>query len=99
MNAIYEAQIRAEREIKHTLQKTKWYRKYESQLNPRQHKVIERMFLSGANGLTGGMSAKKYINITKTSTATATRDLQDLLEKTALALVGAGRNTHYELNL
>jgi len=99
VNAIYQAQISAEREIKHTLQKTKWFRKYESQLNPRQHKVIERMFQSGANGFTGGMSAKKYINIAKTSKATATRDLQDLLEKAALVVVGAGRNTHYELNL
>ena len=34
-------------------------------------------------GFAGGMSAKKYISITKNSKATSTRDLQDLVEKGA----------------
>jgi Fic family protein len=45
------------------------------------------------------MSAKKYISITKTSKATSTRDLQDLVEKGALVPIGGGRSTRYEINL
>ncbi|MFT6931266.1 MAG: Fic family protein [Sediminicola sp.] len=45
------------------------------------------------------MTAKKYLSITKTSKATATRDLQDMVEKQCLKPIGAGRGVHYELNL
>ena len=45
-----------------------------------------------------GMSAKKYISINKISKATATRDLQQLLEIAALISKGGGRSTHYEIN-
>jgi Fic family protein len=46
------------------------------------------------------MTAQKYISITKTSKATATRDLQQLIEQGALlnSEVG-GRSTHYLLNM
>lgn len=49
--------------------------------------------------LRGGMTAKKYMAIAKTSKATATRDLQDLVEKQCFLPMGAGRGVHYELNL
>lgn len=39
------------------------------------------MLNQGAEGFEGVISAKKYISITKTSKATATRDLQDLVNK------------------
>lgn len=45
------------------------------------------------------MSAKKYMSLTKTSKATATRDLQDLVEKGIFAVTGAGRSVRYHLNL
>ena len=98
-NVIYHAQDASEKEIRFILKKSKFYQQHASQLNTRQNKVIERMFEEGADGFKGGMTAKKYINLTKTSKATATRDLQDLLEKGALLVIGAGRNTHYELSL
>ena len=43
-----------------------------------------RMFEERPRGFKGGISAGKYIRITGTSRATATRDLQDLVEKDAL---------------
>ncbi|HRE31632.1 MAG TPA: hypothetical protein PLD88_06610 [Candidatus Berkiella sp.] len=46
------------------------------------------MMDAGISGFEGGMSAKKYISITNTSKATATRDLQHLVEIRALNLVG-----------
>ncbi|WP_335967028.1 hypothetical protein [Galbibacter sp. PAP.153] len=39
----------------------------------------------------GGMTAKKYMAITKTSKATATRDLQDIVAKEVFTTIGAGR--------
>ena len=50
------------------------------------------MLEEGPTGFIGGMSAKKYMAITKTSKATATRDLQDLAEKNAIVLYGNGED-------
>jgi Fic family protein len=44
------------------------------------------------------MTAKKYIAITKSSKATATRDLQELLDPGAIRVEGGGRSTRYHLN-
>jgi len=45
------------------------------------------------------LSAKKYMAITQTSKATATRDLQHLLSLGAFKQTGAGRSIRYDLNL
>lgn len=55
------------------------------------------MFEAGVDGFQGGMTAKKYMAIAKTSKATATRDLQHLNEIRALQVLGAGRSVRYEL--
>ena len=57
------------------------------------------MLKEGSGGFQGGMSAKKYMAIAKTSKPTATRDLQDLVAKNVFIPVGAGRSTHYQINL
>lgn len=46
-----------------------------------------------------GLSAENYIAITKTTRATATRDLADLVKKGALIKTGELRHTRYRLNL
>ena len=66
-------------------------------LNPRQEKALLRMFEAGPSGFEGGMTAKKYIAITSTSIATATRDLADLTEKGALVSEGTFRDRRYYL--
>ena len=54
----------------------------------------------GHRRLQGGLSAENYISIsTAASRATATRDLQDLVEKGALAKTGELRHTRYSLKL
>jgi Fic family protein len=68
-------------------------------LNERQAKAIARMFREGPGGFKGGLSADNYLKITGTSRATATRDLQDLVEKGALSRTGERRHTRYWLNL
>jgi Fic family protein len=59
--------------------------------------VLTRMFKEGIDGFKGGLSAENYISITGTSRATATRDLQDLVEKRALTKTGDLRHTRYFL--
>ena len=49
--------------------------------------------------LSGGLSAENYATISKASRATATRDLQDLVEKGALVRSGELRYTRYRLAL
>lgn len=95
---VYEAQITAKKLISFTLQKSMFIDRYKDLLNARQLKLILKM-LESPNGFEGGMSAKKYISITKTSKATATRDLQQLLEMGALNSKGGGRSTNYTVNL
>jgi Fic family protein len=45
------------------------------------------------------MNVKKYISITDTSKATATRDLQELAEMNVFAITGLGRSTSYVINI
>ena len=45
------------------------------------------------------MIAEKYMTITGASQATATRDMQDLVEKGIFVPTGGGRSTHYQIKL
>jgi len=66
-------------------------------LNPRQKKAVLRIFREG--GFSGGFSAKNYMSIAKTPSATATRDLKDLVDKGILTKTGTLKSTRYDLNL
>ena len=94
---ILEAQIEAENEITFTLKKARFFDTHKGKLNPRQEKAIKRMLEEGPHGFEGGMNARKYVSITGASSATATRDLQDLVNKEILKAVGGGRSSRYEL--
>jgi len=98
MNVIIDALDSSESIIHFTLKKGNLFSKYEALLNDRQLKAIRRMLDEGIDGFEGGMTARKYIGITKTSKATATRDLQYLLEIGVFKLLGKGRSTSYEIN-
>ena len=99
ITTILEAHTHAEKEIKLTLNKAKFFDRFKGKFNDRQLKVIQRMLKEGQKGFKGGLSAKNYMTITGTSKATATRDLQYLTEIRALIPLGGGRSTHYEINL
>ena len=94
-----DAQNQAEEQIDFILKKARFFDQYKSLLNQRQTKVIKRMLDEGIKGFEGGMNARKYIAIAQTSKATATRDLQDLVEKNVFFPSGGGRSIRYELNL
>ena len=59
------------------------------------------MMDEGPDGFIGGMNARKYMTIEKTSKATATRDMQQLLEIGAFVFAGngGGRSTSYKLDV
>lgn len=100
VETILAAQASAAEQIEYTLRKSKFFDRYHEHLNDRQLKVILRMFEEGPGGFKGGMNATKYISIAKTSKATATRDLQELVSRGILIPSGAGgRSTSYELRL
>jgi Fic family protein len=89
----------AEDDIQFTLKKTRFFDQKRALLGARQIEVIDRMLQEGPQGFVGGMSAKKYMIIAKTSKATATRDLQDLVQLGVFLPVGSGRSARYEINL
>jgi len=99
VSVIVDAQILAQEHIEFTLKKTRFFQRFHDRLNERQLRVIRRMVEEGPQGFKGGMSTKKYIAITGTSKATATRDLQDLVTNGALISSGAGRSTRYQVKL
>lgn len=81
------------------IEKSKLLNSLSNKLNPRQTKILLRMFEEVPDGFQGGLSAENYIAITKTNRATATRDLSDLVEMGALTKTGELRHTRYRLNL
>lgn len=96
---ILDAQRATLERIDFFVQKAKFYDRFQGQLNERQEKVVARIFKEGMAGFKGGLSAENYISITGTSRATATRDLQQLVEIGALTRTGERRHTRYSLSL
>lgn len=101
VQTVLAAQTEAEEQLEFTLRKAKFFDHHKDKLSERQLKVIRRMLEEGPKGFQGGMNAGKYGSLTKVSKATATRDLQALLEMGALVHLGegGGRSTKYGLNL
>ena len=99
VNLVNDAQTAFAKQIQFILKKAAFFDQYENTLNERQLKVIKRMMRSGIENFEGGINARKYMAITGTSKATATRDLQDLHALEILKQIGSGRSVRYELNL
>lgn len=94
---ILDAQKDAKELVQFTLKKTKFFDRYKDRLNARQIKVLNRMLENGTTSFEGGMTAKKYMAITKASKATATRDLQLLYQLGVFIQEGAGRTVRYKV--
>ena len=96
---VLAAQRDAEVLVMFVLNQAKFFDRYRDQLNERQLRTVRRMLEAGPDGFEGGMNARKYVSLNRVSKATATRDLQHLVECGALRPVGAGRSARYELGL
>jgi Fic family protein len=91
--AAYEA---ASQVIDRALEKSHfWDRHKTSGLNERQRKALQRLLDAGDGGFEGGLNVEKYLNMTGTSKATATRDLADMVAKELLWTSGAGKAIRY----
>lgn len=86
--------------IAHVFEKSEFWKEHaQKQINERQRKVILKLLEAGIQGFEGGLTTRKYSAITKTSRATAFREIDDLLEKHIIRYVGGkGRSVRYELN-
>lgn len=87
----------AETTVANTLAKARfWLRHQGTDLNARQRKVLNRLLDAGVSGFEGGMTTSKYMSLTKTSRATAFRELSDLVAKACIAPTGkGGRSSGY----
>jgi Fic family protein len=77
-----------------------WNRIKNISINDRQRKVIQKMLAAGSSGIggfEGGLTTRKYVSMTKTSPATAFREIDDLYVKGILTRTGQGRSVHYEI--
>lgn len=95
---ILQAQHNSVRLINFLINKSKLMSSLAGKINSRQERALLRIFAEGLDGFVGGLSAENYRAITKASTATATRDLADLVEKGALIKTGVLRHTRYTLS-
>jgi Fic family protein len=97
--AVLDAQDLTQSMIDFIIEKGKFYERFSNRLGERQSKVIARMFKEGVDGFKGGLSAENYITISGAARATATRDLQALVQMGALKRVGERKYTRYYLNI
>jgi len=96
---VLDAQDYTQSMIDFLIEKSKFYGRHEDKLNERQAKAIGRIFNEGIEGFKGGLSAENYITITGAARATATRDLQNLVDLGALKKTGELKYTRYFLNI
>jgi Fic family protein len=96
---VLEAQERTRNQITFLIDKTKFLDRVQSGVNERQRTVLLRMLREGPEGFKGGLSAGNYATIAKTSPATATRDLAELVEAGALQRTGEKKHTRYHLTI
>jgi Fic family protein len=94
-----EAQRRTMVLIDFMVEKARLLDRLGDQLNARQRKALQRMFQEGPEGFAGGLSASNYVAITRAATATASRDLTDMVAKGALVRSGERRHARYQVNI
>ena len=94
-----EAQRRSLVLVEFVLDKTHLLDRMRGQLNERQQKVLLRVLREGPDGFEGGLSASNYMAIAKTSPATTTRDLANMVAIGALVRTGERRYARYIVNL
>lgn len=96
---VLEAQARTIGHIRFLIEKTQLLDRLRGRINARQKRALIRMMAEGPDGFIGGLSAHKYRTITDATSATATRDLADLVELGALERIGERRYARYHLTI
>jgi Fic family protein len=99
LSIILESQKRTEDQVELVLRKTRYFTRHRDHLNKRQRVAITSILDNGPDRIREGLTARSYMSLTDASKATATRDLQDLVQKEALLLIGSGRGARYAIML
>lgn len=96
LQTLKSAIVRSESKIKRVVYKTTfWQRHREVPMNERQAKMVNLLW----DGFEGKLTTSKWAKITKTSQATALRDITDLIGKGILvASTDGGRSANYRLS-
>jgi Fic family protein len=91
--------VSAQARIDAVLEKSRfWQAHAQAGLNENQIKVLNRLLDAGVDGFEGKLNARKYMSIAGVSKATATRHLQELLDKQCISKCeGGGRSTQYDI--
>jgi Fic family protein len=99
--SLIQSTIDVKEKISLAILQSEWWSSHKHlKLNDRHVKVIRKLFQFGPHGMEGGMTAKKYMGITRTSKATATRDLAYLHQIGVLKKnESGGRSTNYSLKV
>jgi len=99
LGCFQRAVISSQELINRVLVKARFWQEFAAtELNPRQKKVIGKLLDAGEGNFEGNLAARNYRTLAKTTKATASRDLEDLLQKGVLQrLAGGGRSTRYDL--
>jgi Fic family protein len=99
LGCMSRAILRSNELLSNVMQKTRFWKRYAlTGLNDRQRKAINRLLEAGPCGFEGGMTNRKYANMTHISRATAQRELADLVGKGILRPnPGGGRSASYDL--
>ncbi len=95
LNTLRSAILRSEKTIQRVVKKALfWQTHYNITMNERQIKIINMLW----KGFEGKLTTSKWAKITKTSQATALRDITFLVEKGILVVANeGGRSTNYLL--
>ncbi|CAA6814259.1 MAG: Filamentation induced by cAMP protein Fic [uncultured Sulfurovum sp.] len=92
--------IEAIASIVYVVDKAKFWDKHRNNpINERQTKVLNSILDKGMENFEGGLSTKKYIKITGTTSATASRDIKSLVKMGCIKQVdgSSGRSVRYEV--
>ena len=95
LHTLRKAIVRSETTVKRVVQKSVfWERNREVAMNERQVKMVNMLW----DGFNGKLTTSKWAKITKSSQATALRDITDLIDKGILVTTNeGGRSTNYLL--
>lgn len=94
------ALVQAEKEINNADFASRFWRNLEGRsVNSRQRRALNMLLEAGPDEFKDGLSNKQYRAMTRTSAATAARDLAGLVDMGALRKLGGGRSVRYELML
>ena len=99
LDCFERAVLSSQKLVNRVLVKARFWQEFAAtDLNSRQKKVVNRLLDTGKGSFDGNLAAQNYRSLAKTTKATASRDLEDLLKKGVLKLLpGGGRSTRYDL--